>query len=119
MANRRKHANTIPVASLARWIVAAVFLGLAGLSYVYVKNQLHATGNELKALERQLADIDTEAELVRTKISALSSHSALQRRLKEGFIKMVPVSDDRIVRLNAAPSERADVRPVSNVGPAK
>ncbi len=119
MANRRKHANTIPVASLARWIVAAVFMGIAGLSYVYVKNQLHVTGSELKALERQLTEIESETELARSKVSALSSHSALQRRLKEGFIKMVPVSDDRIVRLNTTPAALSDVRPVSNVGSRK
>jgi hypothetical protein len=115
MANRRKHANSIPVASLAKWVIAAFFLGVAGLSYVYFKNQLHATGTEIKALERQVAELDTSFEIVRGKISMLSSRAMLQRRLNEGFIKMVPISDDRIVRLNPGDTPQlAGLQPVSN-----
>jgi len=119
--NRKKHANSLPVASLARWIFVAFFLGVTGLGYVYMKNQLHSTGDEIKVLEHKLDDLTTQNNVMHGKISTLSSRATLQRRLNEGFIKMTPVSDDRIVRVNATPVRIAagEIRAVSNEVVAK
>ena len=99
--NRHQHANRVPLAALFRWIVAAVFLCGAGLGYVYFKNQMHATGNEIRNLESQLNTLRTQDDTVRAQIDRLSSHAYLQRRLAEGFIQLTPIRDDRIVRLHA------------------
>lgn len=119
--NRKKHANALPVASLARWVLAAFLIGVTGLGYVYTKNQLHRSGDEIKSLEHKLDDLTTQNNLMHGKISTLSSRSMLQRRLNEGFIKMVPVSDDRIVRVNVQPVRIAagEIRAVSNEVSAK
>lgn len=99
--NRRRHTNAVPVAGIVKWMIVFGFLGVAGLSYVHFRNQMHASGNEIKALERQLTELTTQNDVVRAKISQLSSRSYLQRRLSEGFIRMTPITDDRIVRINA------------------
>jgi len=117
--NRRKHANIVPVAALVRWVVVAFFVGTAGLSYVYVKNQLQTTGTEIHNLESQLNALDTQDESVRAQIARLSSHSYLERRLAEGFIQLTPITDDKIVRVHArtasaAPDNTDDLQPVSN-----
>ena len=54
-------------------------------------------------------------EVARDQIAALTSRAALQRRLKEGYLKMVPIGEHNIVRLTipAANSENA-IQPVSN-----
>lgn len=119
--NRKKHANKLPVATLTKWMIVAFFFGVAGLGYVYLKNQLHTTSDEIKILEGTLARLSTENDLLRGNISALSSRSVLQRHLKEGFIKMVPVSDDRIVRVSAASAREVagEIRAVSNEVAAK
>jgi hypothetical protein len=101
--NRRKHTNTVQMGSLAKWLVLAAFVGMVGLSYVYLKNSLHATGAQIKKMESELSDFTTRGEVMRAQIASLSSRTTLQRRLSEGFIKMVPISDDRIVRINALP----------------
>lgn len=114
-SNRRRHANAVPIASIAIWIVVAAFACAAGIGYVYCKNQLHATGQEIKGLERELSELITQNEVVRSKISILSSRSALQARLKDGFIKLVPI--DHIVQLNGAtarPMDGDEIRAVSN-----
>lgn len=100
--NRKKHTNVVQVGALARWLVMAIFLAATGLSYVYLKNQLHATGGEVKRLERDLAELTTRNEVARAQIASLSSRTVLQRRLNEGFIKMIPITDDRIVRVSGA-----------------
>lgn len=120
-ANRRRHANTVPVAGIVRWVVFGGFVAVTALSYVRVKNQQHATGSQIKNLESQLADLSLQNEVVRAKISQLSSRSYLQKRLADGFIRMTPITDDRIVRLNTAPPVRrtasadsAELRAISN-----
>ena len=54
--SRRKNFNTINAPSLARWIVITAFLGLTGLSYVYLTLQLYHLGDRNKALENELAE---------------------------------------------------------------
>lgn len=116
---RRKQFNTIEAASLARWIVLTVFVALTGLSYVYLTVQLHHLGESKRKLEAELVTLRTQTEVERAQVTALTSRSALQRRLKEGYLKMIPVAEQSIVRL--APPTRApgenDIQPVAN--PAK
>ena len=114
-SNRRRHANAVPLASIATWVIGCVFLAGTGLGYVYLKNQIITTGTKTKALERELAELTTQDEVVRSKIALLSSRSALQRRLNDGFIKLVPITDDRLVRVGApARKEAGELRAVSN-----
>jgi hypothetical protein len=99
---RRKNWNTVNAASLARWLVLTGFLALTGLIYVYLTIQLHHQGDRKKALERELATLQSGTADALAQINALTSHSALQRRLKEGYLRMIPITEQNIVRLNPA-----------------
>ena len=113
---RQKNWNRVDAASLVRWIVLTAFLALTGLSYVYLTLQLYHLGDRKKALENELASLRTQSDVARVQIAALTSRSALQRRLKEGYLKMIPISENNIVRLSIpirAESEET-VRPVAN-----
>ena len=58
----------------------------------------------------------TQSDVANVQIAALTSRSALQRRLKEGYLKMIPIAEQNIVRLapvRPAPEENA-IRPVAN-----
>lgn len=114
--SRRRHCNTVNAASLARWIVMTLFLALAGLAYVYLTVQLYHLGDRRKAVENELASLRTQNEFAAAQIYALTSRSALQRRLKEGYLKMIPVSESKIVRLTipARSSDEEAIQPVSN-----
>jgi hypothetical protein len=114
--NRRRHANVVPVASIASWVVVAIFACAAGLGYVHCKNQLHANGRKIQEQERELKALITETSVVRSKIASLSSTAELRRRLNSGFIKLVPIPDSSIVRIHSpAPGEGAsELRAVSN-----
>ena len=115
---RRKNWNTVNAASLARWIVLTTFLALTGLSYVYLTIQLYHLGDRKKALENELAGLRTQNDVASAQIAALTSRAALQRRLKEGYLKMIPISERNIVRLNVPlrPDKGDAVRPVVNEG---
>ena len=114
--NKRRHANAIPIASFATWMVMGIFACGAGLGYVYCKNQLHTTGAQIKALERELADLRNRNEVARTHVANLSSTKTLQERFDSGFIKLTRISDDKIVMVSGKDADRAgsELRPVSN-----
>ena len=114
--SRRKNCNTINAASLARWIVMTAFLALAGLSYVYLTLQLYHMGDRKKAIENELVSLHTQNDVASAQIAALTSRSALQRRLKEGYLKMIPIAEANIVRLTI-PARQPDedtIQPVAN-----
>lgn len=113
--NRRRNANTVPLASIASWIVVALFTCAAGLFYVHCKNQLHTNGTKIKALESEHANLIMQDETVRAKIASHSSRQALQRRLNQGDIKLIPITDDRLMRLDPLPVPANDeLQSVSN-----
>src|SRR5947209_1370197 len=115
-APRRKTFNSVNAASLARWIVLTGFLALTGLIYVYLTLQLYHLGDRKKALENELASVRAQNEVASVQIAALTSRSALQRRLKEGYLKMIPIAEHNIVRLNAPSRSHGEdaLQPVVN-----
>jgi hypothetical protein len=113
--------NIVPIAGLVRWGVAAFFLCAAGLSYVYVKNQMQTTGAHIRDLEQTLSTLTMQDDTERAQIAGLTSQPYLERRLAEGFIQLVPITEDRIVRIHLTagrtqPAEDTgeEFQPVSN-----
>jgi hypothetical protein len=111
---RRKNINSVGAAALARWIVLVAFLALTGLSYVYLNLQLHRLGDRRKTVETELTSLRAQNEVARVQIAALTSRAALQRRLKEGYLKMVPIAERNIVRLTIPSRSENAIQPVSN-----
>lgn len=104
--NRRRPTNSIEVNVLARWLVAVFFLGLAGLFFVYLKNQQHAVGDQTRLVEAALSEIEAKNDALKARITAMTSRGALQRRLDEGYIRLEPIRDTALARVTPAlPSE--------------
>lgn len=118
---RRKSWNAVNAASLARWVVLTTFLALTGLSYVYLTIQLYHLGERKKMVENELAGLRTQNDVTSAQIAALTSRAALQRRLKEGYLKMVPISERNIVRLTLPRRTQPDdaIQPVANQHPGQ
>src|ERR1700680_1257009 len=115
-APRRRAFNSVNAASLARWIVITAFLALTGLVYVYLTLQLYYLGDRKKALENELTSLRAQNDVASVQIAALTSRSAMQRRRKEGYLKMIPISEHNIVRLGAPARSLGEgaVQPVAN-----
>jgi hypothetical protein len=116
MSRRRQNLNTVDAPSLVRWLMLTAFLALTGLTYVYLNLQLYHLGDRKKALENELASLRTQNDVAAAQITALTSRSALQRRLKEGYLKMIPIAEQNIVRLSPPANRLAEdtVQPVAN-----
>jgi cell division protein FtsL len=115
-APRRKAFNSVDAVALARWIVVTAFLALTGLIYVYLTLQLYHLGDRKKALENEVTSLRAQNDVASVQIAALTSRSAMQRRLKEGYLKMIPISEHSIVRLSgpSRPLGEDAVQPVAN-----
>ena len=113
--SRRKNWNLVGAPSIARGIMVAAFLALIALGYVYLKVQLYHLGDRKKALETEVVNLRMQNEVASAQIAALTSRSALQRRLKEGYLKMIPIAEHNIVRLTLPARNQDDaIQPVSN-----
>lgn len=121
-SNFKRHSNRLQCASMLRWVIVAAFLGVAGLSYVFLKNQIHLCGTQRKALESELTLIKAENNVMEARIAQLTSRAELQRKLNSGFIKLVPIAAQAVVRVRPSDRERQAslellddaIRPVSH-----
>jgi hypothetical protein len=103
-ANRRRHANALPLASMLTWLLVCAFVGAAGLGYVSLKNQLHSNGTDIQRLEGELESLITRVRNLQERIkehSALAKVEDAWRRDPSklgGLRKIVPT--DRVVFVN-------------------
>ena len=100
--NRRRPTNFIEVNVLARWLLAVFFLGLAGLFFVYLKNQQHAVGDQARMVEFALREAEAKNDALKARITAMTSRGALQRRIDDGYIRLEAIRDTAIARITPA-----------------
>ncbi|MFZ4484023.1 MAG: hypothetical protein ACOYOL_08600 [Chthoniobacterales bacterium] len=91
--------NTLPIGPLMSWAVLVIFIGLLGLCYVHMKHKLKVEGDRCRELELAVADLNEKLKVAGNEITHMASRPALERRRQEGFIRMIPVQDARMVRL--------------------
>lgn len=123
-SNRRRNANLLPVARILLLGVLLLTVGGGALFYVNAKNEVHRNGQRKKDLERELIALETKDEVICSRIAKLSSFDALRKRQsqeQEVFAKLVPVSDNLVVRIQerAPVAGEAQVRTVSNLQPKR
>lgn len=100
-SHTRTCINALSIAPLFRWmLIAALMCGL-GLLFVFVKNQQHQLGAKTREVERQLHEERSLNEVLRARISALSSRGELQRKLQSGMIALQPIPATAIARLTS------------------
>lgn len=93
----RDHGTGLGIS--ARWLVFAVFVVLFGLCYVHMKQKLTTDGDRCRELEIAVRELDEKIVVADSETRRLTGRPSLERRRQEGFIRMMEVSDSRIVRL--------------------
>jgi len=78
--------------------IVTTLLGV-GLSFVYVKNQQFAIGEQIRQTERRIQQVRAENDVLLAKVTELTSRPALQARVKTGYIAVVNITGDKIARL--------------------
>ncbi len=106
--NRRKQVNPVHLSSLLRCLLVALFLGASGLFFVYMKNQQFALAEQIRQVERRIANVRSQNETLLARVTALSSRGALQQKIADGFISVKPIQDNVIARLTPPAQASAD-----------
>ncbi|MEY3480774.1 MAG: hypothetical protein RIQ71_1549 [Verrucomicrobiota bacterium] len=97
--NRAQREQSAGVGPLACWLAVVLFIGFLGLCYVQMKQKLAAEGNICRELENSVKGLDEKLHVLNTDIRRLTGRPSLERRKEEGFIRMIEVTDSRIVRV--------------------
>ena len=114
-ANRRRLENTVPVGAFSPWLIIAILALMGGMTWVYYKNQIVNRGGDIKAMENELSALGRQNEALTWRIAQLSGCAALQKRMDEGFIKMVKIAPASIVHVDFPhPGVASEIRAVSN-----
>jgi len=114
-ANRRRHANALPLASMMMWLLVCAFVGAAGLGYVSLKNQLHSNGREIKRFESELDSLVSRVRNSQERIKELSAQTKIEEMWKRdgsrlgGLRKIVPT--DHVVFVNRPIPQPMDADP--------
>ena len=102
--NRRRNANSVPIVKFLTIAVIGISACVAGLGFVWCKNDMYATGTQIKKLEGELVQLRSRNEATRTNIAKLTSTAELQKRFRNGEIKtLVPIPGTAIVLVGSAP----------------
>ena len=114
--NRKKANNGIEVPLLTQWLVLFFVLGLSGLFFVYLKNQQHAIGKQTHIIEGQLIGARAHNDALIAKITELTSRGALQHKLDERYLELVPIHETAIARISIpASSQGGDVMRTASI----
>jgi len=97
--NRGRNDHALPLGPLMRWLCGVALIGLLGLCYVNLTHKLKADGNLCRDLEQAVRDLDEKLQVASGEIIRMTARPALERRRDEGFISMMPVAEERLVRL--------------------
>ena len=104
--NSKRQNNRLQFAALLRWVVITAFLGVAGLSYLYLKNQLFVLGTHRHAMEQELRDLIAQNNVLENRVASLTSFTALQRKMDDGFLKMVPMAEHAVAHVRPQETSR-------------
>lgn len=108
--------NPVQIGKILRMSLVLAPILAAGLSFVYLKNQQFALGEQIRKTERAIRETRAENEVLLAKVTSLTSRRSLQERVASGFISVIPVTGDRIARLTppAQDSESTALRTAFN-----
>lgn len=114
--NRRRHANTVHAAKILVIVMAGLAVCTGGLGFVWHKNQMQATGAQIKKYEGELVQLRSRNEAARTNIAKLSSTAELLKRHRNGWFELEDIGVEFTLIAEGVPpaAARGQLRPVAN-----
>ncbi|MFV1994002.1 MAG: hypothetical protein ACC661_01100 [Verrucomicrobiales bacterium] len=67
---------------MIRWVLVVLVLGASASSYVYIKNQHVARGNQKKAIEVDIARLEREIETIELRYASMMDRVVIHRKLQ-------------------------------------
>jgi hypothetical protein len=101
--NRKSQSAAVRFAPALKAFMLCLFIGGAGVGYVWYKNQLSLLGQQIKEREVRLTELQRQNKASRAQLDALCSPVALEARVKKLNLGLVAPPVSQIVRLVEVP----------------
>jgi len=111
--NRKRSAPSVRLGPVFKAVVACLCIGLAGVGYVWQKNQLLALGKQMKKKEERLEQLRLDNRTRLQILTDLRSPVSLEKKIKELRLGLTTPHPNQIVTLeDAGVSDAAKSREV-------
>ena len=101
--NRKAQSLTERFGPAIKAFILCLWIGGAGVGYVWQKNQIHQLGREIKEREIRLAELQRQNKVRSDQLATLISPPALEARVKKLNLGLVQPPLSQIVRLVETP----------------
>ena len=116
MARNRKNDAALRIKPVVSAVVLCVLFAGLGLGYVWYKNQIDLLGQQIKAREGRLTDLQHQNKNRRDNLATLCSQWALDKSVKQLKLGLGPPELSQVIRLIDAPDYETAPAP-SPAGP--
>ena len=111
--NRKSQSAAIRFGPAVKAVVLCLLLGGSGVGYVWQQDQIARLGKQQKARESLLEQLQEQNEGLRRQLETMRSPAALQKKIQELNLGLVPAQLTQVVRLSepgkeAVRAERKD-----------
>lgn len=105
--NRKNESAAVRFVPALKALMLCLFIGGAGVGYVWYTNQLAVLGQQIKERETRLIELQRKNKMARAQLDALCSPIALEARVKKLNLGLGRPEIFQIVRLVETPIESA------------
>lgn len=105
--NRKSQSAASRFGPAVKALVLCLLLGGSGVGYVWQQDQIARLGKQIKARESRLEQLQEQNETLRRQLETLRSPAALQKRIQELNLGLVPPQQTQVWRLPEPGAEPA------------
>ena len=99
MEKRNRYKNRIRPLVICRFALGVSLLLAVGIGFVLMRNRHIMEGDELRALEDEIVELDQESELWELRIAAVRDRQELARRLRWVQSDLVEIEPSSIIEI--------------------
>lgn len=101
-----QYQNNLHFASMVRWVFLLTVFGALGASFVYIRNRHVAKGDEIRAHEYVIRDMDREIEMLELRIAALLDRNELARQLYRQDSELFEIESTQVITMRPGEKHR-------------
>ena len=102
-----QYQNSLQFASMVRWVFLLAVFGALGASFVYVRNRHVAKGDEIRAHEYVIRDMDREIELLELRLASLMDRNELARQLYRHDSILREIDTSQVITMRPGEEKRS------------
>ena len=91
---------------MLRWVFLLAVFGALGASFVYIRNRHVAKGDEIRAHEYAIRDMDREIEMLELRIAALLDRNELARQLYRQDSNLREIESTQVITMQPGEGPR-------------